>query len=310
MTTYTWGNPFQGNYDSAFNWSPFGVPTASDTAEVLGSLSTKLNITHDDSAFNFFLENPNAQVNDSGGPAYLRVGNEYFQNSGHFNAINQGYLNFNSGSVAYLYGGSMFVSSSGRINNSGVVYQDGTQVTMGFGGGINNGSGAYWDILNNSGIGQTGSSVINNYGVFEKTGGGGTSRISGRFNNYGNVYVGIGKLEFKFVVDGGGQASLFNQGSQLQYDRFVDGVINFNDLFETVTTRDAFDFDAVVNNFAHTDAIRLLGNWHETNYFYDSGNNRTHFDVASGATTHDVVFAGYVPGLSIHSGSTSTITHA
>ena len=310
MTTYVWQNPSSGNWESWFDWSPFNgnFPQAGDTAEVLGSGLTKLNVTHTDEAANLYVENPNASVNVNGIPANLYVDNVYDQTAGHVNLINEGYLYLRG--TSYLQGGNINVGNGSLLLNYGsILYEEGTSVNMAGGGGIFNASGSYWDILDNQGVTQTGASSIVNDGVWEKTGGSGDSRIAGAFQNNGDVFVGVGKLEFRFNESGGGTLELFNHASTLQFDREAAGVLDFTSFGQTVIAKDLYDFHPVIDNFQSGDTIKISDAWAETNYFYNGTN--TIVDLERGGITEAETFAGFVPGIRVHTGiANTTITHA
>ena len=114
-----------------------------------GSTSTSLYILQNDAAAGFYLENPNASVNDAGAPARLNVGSEYYQDTGQFNLDNDGELEIDSGAAAYLVGGQMNVYSPGILFNAGTVYQDGTSMYVQ--GSLYNAWS--WYVYNNQGIG-------------------------------------------------------------------------------------------------------------------------------------------------------------
>jgi hypothetical protein len=309
MTDYTWNNPLSGNWDTPGDWTPYtgSFPGSSDIAELLGSSSTTALVTNTDAAYELFVENPRAKLDITSSPANLYVYNELYQTAGAVNSVNSGYEYLEG--LSYLYGGSQYVASDGRIINYGTVYQDGTRVTLGPNGEIYNASGAYWDILDNGGIGQTGASSIVNYGVFEKTGGSGDSRIAGAFQNNGNVFVGVGKLEFRFNETGGGTEELFNHASTLQFDREASGLVNFTSFGQTIIAKDLYDFHPLIDNFQAGDTIKVTGAWAETNYFYNGTN--TIVDLERGGITEAETFAGYVPGIQVHTGlANTTITHA
>ena len=130
MTDYTWDNNSSGVWEDPFQWYPYSSlsPGENDNATVSGSTSTSLYILQNDAAAGFYLENPNASVNDAGEPADLNVGSEYYQDTGQFNLYNDGELEIDSGAAAYLVGGQMNVYSPGILFNAGTVYQDGTSM--------------------------------------------------------------------------------------------------------------------------------------------------------------------------------------
>ncbi len=56
----------------------------------------------------------------------------------------------------------------------------------------------------------------------------------------------------------------------------------------------------------HGDTISLLKAWNETNYTFNGSD--TFLSLNHLGTTATLEFAGYVPGLQVHSGTTTTIT--
>ena len=79
-----------------------------------------------------------------------------------------------------------------------------------------------WDILDNSGIGlgNSPSSLISNSGLFEKTGGSGTSAIAPQLLNKGSVLVSSGTLDLEGAVSGNG-ADTISGASTLEFE--LDG---------------------------------------------------------------------------------------
>jgi hypothetical protein len=308
MTTYTWNNPTSGNWEYAGDWSPYtgGYPGSYDTAEVLGYSPTTLYVTGNESVYNLYVENPYATVDAYGVPEYLTVGGEYYQTAGQVNITNDGLLTIDS--VAGLYGGDLYAASSGTVQDNGTVYQDGGYMTLGNGGVVNIGSGAYWDIQDDVGFYpyQNGSSQVVNDGVFEKTGGYRTSPISGQFENYGEIYVETGKLEFKNNVTGGSGDAYIDSYAKLQFDQGANlSYLDFYGSNSTLTLRQPQNFYGLLYNFNPGDAIRLLGNWSETSYTYNGSD--TFLTVNHLGASHTFEFNGYVPGVEVHPGSTTNI---
>jgi hypothetical protein len=318
MTAYTWTNPVSGNWDTPGDWSPYTgrFPGTSDTATVTGSATTTLYETNGDSVYDLYLENPNATLNDSGGA--LSVRDLYHQTAGALNVYSGGYLEFDN--IADLYGGSLSVTGykSQIANNFGAVYQDGSSVTIG-GGDIyaeiyNDG---LWDIQNNGGISQTGASLIENatYGIFEKTGGSGTSTIAGRIENYGEILVSSGTLEFQYKVNSSipryadGNAVIEN-GSTLEFDRAAHlSSVDFNNTYSTLFLEQFQNYSGLVDGFASTDAIKLLGRWNGTNIHYNGID--TILTLQHLGVSHSLEFQGDLVGaLNVHPGAVTTITHA
>jgi hypothetical protein len=311
MTTYTWKNPVSGNWEDAADWSPHtgGYPGTSDPAYVTGATTTTLNETTGDSAYSLYLENPRATIDDFGGSAYLAVYNVYDQTAGAFNVYNNGYLYFEGEAV--LDGGSLYAASGGTIySNQSTVHQDGTSVTLGAGGEIYN-SGT-WEIENNNGISQTGASAIINDGFFEKTGGGGTSRIAGAFQNNDAIFADSGKLEFQYDVSdpSGTGSALIKNGAKLEFDRAANlNSVDFYNHYGTLSLKQPQNFSGLLENFVHSDTIKLLGRWNETNSYFSGGD--TFLTLNHLGTSATLEFQGNLLGaLNVHPGAITTITHA
>ena len=66
---------------------------------------------------------------------------------------------------------------------------------------------------------------------------------------------------------------------------------------------------SAINAAQAGDTIKVTGAWAETNYFYNGTN--TIVDLERGGITEAETFAGYVPGIQVHTGlANTTITHA
>jgi hypothetical protein len=102
---------------------------------------------------------------------------------------------------------------------------------------------------------------------------------------------------------------LFNHASTLQFDRQAAGVVDFTDFGQTVIAKDLYDFHPIIDNFQSGDTIRIAGAWAETNYFFNGTN--TIVDLERGGITEAETFAGFVPGIHVHTGiANTTITHS
>jgi hypothetical protein len=273
--------------------------------------TTQLNVPTNDTVFDLSMRDANATLNVFGGPSELNIDDLLTLGKGHISLFDDGFLDiFNE---ADLNGGSVFMtggpSGSGRINveNTGIVFERGTQVTLGRDGLIDVEFGGIWDILTNNGIRQTGASSIDieSGGVFEKTGGTGTSVISGGITDDGLIEVGVGKLEFRFNVSGSGDAILFNR-AQLQFDKGVDiPTIEFNASNETLTLQQPQNFFAQIDGFGLGDAVKLLGNWRFDSLTHSGGITELTLNKNSTFQTFD--FGGNL-ALHVASGAVTTIT--
>ena len=88
MTSYTWQNASNGNWNSASNWSPSGGPPQSGdsaTIAVTGSAYT-VTVNSADVASSLTLSSANATVNDDGASASLTIGGTLAMSNGTFNS--------------------------------------------------------------------------------------------------------------------------------------------------------------------------------------------------------------------------------
>jgi hypothetical protein len=175
-----------------------------------------------------------------------------------------------------------------------------------------------YDILDNSAVGRGSSmaSYIKNVGVFEKTGGAGTSTIGPAVTNTGTLKVASGTLDFIGAVTGTGTDTI-SGASTLEFDGAVSSSKTLGDQnigFTGGGTLDLTDPNAFwgeISGFAATDAIELLGSWAFSSFSENSGGTLATLTLASGATKHAFDFVGgYTQGdFKIVSGATSTITY-
>ena len=178
---------------------------------------------------------------------------------------------------------------------------------------------ATYDILDNSGIGLGAStaSYIDNAGLFEKTGGTGTSMIALAVTNTGTLKVTSGTLDFMGAVTGKGIDTI-SGASTLEFDAAVSSsttVGSQNIGFTGGGTLDLTDpqaFWGEISGFATTDAVELLGSWAFSSFSENSGGTLATLTLVSGATKHSFDFVGdYAQGdFKITSGATSTIAYA
>jgi hypothetical protein len=137
-------------------------------------------------------------------------GGTVLMNSGTVVSTDEATLNF-PGSMFQWQGGALgasdgFVTNIGTINisgpvvltgqeiaNNGAMIQSGAGSIGGASGILNNNASGVYQIQNDNGVSLA---TFNNYGLLEKTGGGGTSVIFGTFNNSGVIQPGSGSLSF------------------------------------------------------------------------------------------------------------------
>ena len=191
-----------------------------------------------------------------------------------------------------------------------------------------------WDILDDSGIGlgsspsggRTGNgngggngggngSFISNSGLFEKTGGSGTSDIAPQLVNKGTVLVSSGTLDLEGAVSGKGEDTI-SGASTLEFDSTVGGgqTIDFKTLGSSGGALDLIDpqgFSGKIAGFASPDMVQLAGDWTFSS-FSETGNGKMgNLTLSSGGTTNTFHFLGdySASDFSIASGATTIIGH-
>ncbi len=129
----------------------------------------------------------------------------------------------NNGAIQ-LGGGTLTIGADTAFHNKKTVTQSGGSVTLGDASRkgaaqLFNAPNATWDITDDSGIGlgPSTSSSITNSGLFEKTGGTGTSVIAPSFANADNLLVSSGTLDFEAAVTGTGTDTI-SGGSTLEFE--------------------------------------------------------------------------------------------
>jgi len=206
--------------------------------------------------------------------------------------------------------------------NTNVVTERGGSATIGDASGgkafLDNTSAGTYDIAGNGGInhGSSTTSDIDNAGLFEKTGGTGTSRIAPAITNTGTIKVTAGKLDLKAAIIGTGTdtisgASILEFGSAVSSSTTVGAQnIGFTG-GGTLDLTDPWSFYGEVSDFAAGDTVELLGSWAFSGFSENSGGTLATLTLVNGTTTHAFDFVGdYAQGdFKITSGATSTITH-
>jgi hypothetical protein len=170
-----------------------------------------------------------------------------------------------------------------------------------------------WDILDDSGIGLGGSapSSISNSGLFEKTGGAGTSAIAPGMVNKGTVLVSSGALDLEGAVSGNGTDTI-SGASTLEFDSTVGGgqTAGFAG-GGALDLTDPLGFAAKISGFAANDSVALLGDW-AFSHFSETGNGKMGIlTLMNGSNDLSLHFLGdYTAGdFSIVSGATTIIGH-
>jgi hypothetical protein len=175
-----------------------------------------------------------------------------------------------------------------------------------------------WDILNDSGIGlgSSPSSFISNSGLFEKTGGSGTSDIAPQLLNKGTVLVSSGTLDLEGAVSGNGTDTI-SGASTLEFDSTVGGgqTVDFLGGDFSGGALDLINpqgFSGKIAGFASPDTVQLAGDWNLSN-FSETGNGKMgNLTLSSGGATNTFHFLGDYMASDfsiIASGATTIIGH-
>jgi hypothetical protein len=171
-----------------------------------------------------------------------------------------------------------------------------------------------WDILGDSGIGLGGSapSSILNSGLFEKTGGTGTSAIAPGVVNKGTVLVSSGALDIEGAVSGNGTDTISN-ASTLEFDATVGGgqTAGFTGGGGALDLIDPLGFAGKISGFAASDSLDLSGDW-VLSHFSETGNGGMGtLTLSSGSNQLSLHFLGdyTVNDFHVASAATTIITH-
>jgi hypothetical protein len=221
------------------------------------------------------------------------------------------------------------IGGTTTFDNTGSLTESGGDVTLGDAAGdvakLLNGTAGTWDITDDSGIGLGSSTLssITNSGLFEKTGGTGTSVIAPKFANNGQVLVTSGTLDFQLAVTGGTVTApatdTISGASTLEFDSTVASKatagsqdIQFAGSGGTLDLTDPKGFWGEMSNFAAGDAIDILGNWTLSGFSENPGGTLATLTLDSGTTKHAIEFVGDYTASDFHiaSGATTVITYA
>ena len=167
-----------------------------------------------------------------------------------------------------------------------------------------------WDILGDSGIGlgNSPSSLISNSGLFEKTGGSGTSAIAPQLLNKGSVLVSSGTLDLEGAVSGNGVDTI-SGASTLEFGSTVGGGQTVDFSGGALDLLDPQGFSGKIAGFASPDMVQLAGDWNFSS-FSETGNGMMgNLTLSSGGTTNTFHFLGdyTASDFSIASGEATTI---
>jgi hypothetical protein len=212
------------------------------------------------------------------------------------------------------------IAGTATFDDAGALTQNGGTVTVGDAAGnvgeLLDASTGTWDITDNSGInlGLSTSSSITNNGLFEKTGGTGTSAIAPAFDNAFDLLVSSGTLDFKGAVSGTGTDSI--QGaSTLEFDSTLAAgqTINFTGTSSgTLDLTDPLGYGGShIGNFLAGDNVDLSGSWSLFNFSENGGGTLGTLTLTNGTNQVALEFAGDFSQSSFHiqSGSTTIIGH-
>jgi hypothetical protein len=204
--------------------------------------------------------------------------------------------------------------------NAGTVKQKGGDVTVGDGAAALLDNAGTYDILDNSGIdlGASGSSLITNSGLFEKTGGTGTSVVTSAIDNTGTIEVSSGTLDLQGSLTGAGKdkvsgASTLEFGSTVAKNQTID----FTDLpsggLSAIDLIDPSGFSGQIEKFAAMDTVDVAGDWTYLNFSENSAatlGTLTLQNVTSHADLSLKFVGDYAPSdFNIASGTTTIIAH-
>ncbi len=159
------------------------------------------------------------------------------------------------------------------------------------------------------------ASYITNAGLFEKTGGTGTSVIAPAVTNTGTLEVSAGMLDCQAAISGTGSDQI-SGASTLEFGAGVSTAATLGDQDIGFTGGGTLDllkptsFYGEISDFAAGDTVELLGSWAFSGISETAG--VTTLTLAKGSTTHGFEFVGdYTQSdFSITSGTTTKIGYA
>jgi hypothetical protein len=162
-----------------------------------------------------------------------------------------------------------------------------------------------WDIADDSGIGLGGpapSSILNS-GLFEKTGGSGSSAIAPQLVNNGSVLASSGTLDLQGAVGGIGTDTI-SGASTLEFDSTAGGgqTAGFTGVDGTLDLIDPQGVAAKVSGFAASDdSVELSGDWVFSQFSETGAGNMGTLTLTSGANQLSLNFLGdYTSGRDDH----------
>ena len=198
--------------------------------------------------------------------------------------------------------------------NTKTVNQSGGTVTIGDASGdeaiLYNTPKATYDIADNSGIarGSSTASYIDNAGLFEKSGGTGTSTIAPYVINTGTLEVTDGTLDLKAGVYGTGKDQI-SGAATLEFDSIVKAgqTASFTGSGGELALHDPAGFAGSISGFdtagaGSNDTIEVAGPWVFTGFTENAGGTRREtLGFANGSSTLSLTLIGdYTPADFVH----------
>ncbi len=232
----------------------------------------------------------------------------------------------NGSQIVYVAGttkvSGLTIGGTTTFENANSLTQSGGDATVGDSSDnaatLINASRGTWDITDDSGIGlgsSTASSIIN-AGLFEKTGGTGTSAITPDIKNSGTIAVTSGTLDLQGAVTGTGTdtvsgASILEFDSTVSKNQTVDFTNSPAGGPSVVDLIDPHGFSSQIENFASPDTVDLSGDWLFSGFSENSGGTLGTLTLAKGATHLSLNLIGdyTASDFAINSGTTTVIGH-
>ena len=194
---------------------------------------------------------------------------------------------------------SLTLGGTAMFQNNGALTQGGGTVTVGDASGaaatLFNAAPGTYDIADNSGVARgtsTASRIVNN-GLFEKTGGTGTSVIAPNFVNGNGVSVGSGTLDFTGAVTGTGTDTI-STGATLEFDSTVASgqAIAFSGANAVLDLTDPTGFSGSISGFAKSDTIDFAGSWSLLSVTQNGAGTMSTLTLSNGAASDIVHLVG------------------
>ena len=229
-----------------------------------------------------------------------------------------GHILTDSGAAAVS---GLTIGGTTTFTNTKTLTESGGAVTLGDLSGnaakIVNTTTGIWDITDDSGIGLGSSALssITNNGLFEKTGGAGSSVIAPAFANAHNILVSSGTLDFKGAVTSTGTDTI-SGASTLEFDSTLAAgqTVNFSGTGGTLDLADPLGYGGShIGGFALGDTVDLNGAWSFLSFGENAGHTLATLTLTDAASDHvKLNFAGnFTQGdFNITTGANTTIGHA